>query len=82
MLPDEAFSDIPFPTDWLDTTESQRLLHYQRRTLDDYADELAQRLGFLRTLARWFKPIVRMVMLYRSPFYRTNTKGRTHAAVS
>lgn len=36
MLPDEAFATTPFPTDWLDSAESQRLLQYQRHTLDDY----------------------------------------------
>ena len=27
MLPEEAFGTVPFPTDWLDTTESQALSH-------------------------------------------------------
>ena len=30
MLPERAFGIVPFCTDWLDTTESQSLLQYQR----------------------------------------------------
>ena len=28
MLPEEAFTDVPFPTDWLDTAESQKVLNF------------------------------------------------------
>ncbi|MDI7277393.1 MAG: NAD(P)-dependent oxidoreductase, partial [Anaerolineae bacterium] len=37
ILPEDAFASKPFGTDWMDTTESQRLLRYQQRDLDDYA---------------------------------------------
>jgi NADP-dependent 3-hydroxy acid dehydrogenase YdfG len=70
MLPDEAFSQRPFSTDWIDTEESQRLLHYQRYTLDDYMQEFSDRLGFRRFLAHIFRPLVRAVLLARSPYYR------------
>ena len=59
MLPEEAFSTVQFCTDWLDTTESERLLHYQRYTLADYAKELTVLLGERRRLARLFQPIAR-----------------------
>ena len=36
MLPERAFGSIPFPTDWVDSAEGQRLLRYQRRDLRDY----------------------------------------------
>ena len=48
MLPDEAFSQRPFSTDWIDTEESQRLLHFQRYTLDDYIRESSAKLGIRR----------------------------------
>ncbi|UCF98087.1 MAG: SDR family NAD(P)-dependent oxidoreductase [Spirochaetaceae bacterium] len=70
MLPEYAFSQRPFSTDWIDTRESQRLLHFQRYTLDDYIREFSDRLGFRRILARIFRPIVRMALLARSPYYR------------
>lgn len=71
MLPAEAFSSTPYSTDWLDTTESQRVLRYQRRTLDDYLQDLSDQLGYRRTLARAFRPLVRAWLLSRSPYYRT-----------
>ena len=47
MLPEEAFGTTPFPTDWVDTAESQRLLDYQRRDLGDYIQEMVTLLGYL-----------------------------------
>lgn len=70
MLPEEAFSRRPFSTDWIDTEESQRLLQFQRHTLDDYIVEFSAKLGFRRFLARVFRPLVRQVLLARSPYYR------------
>jgi NADP-dependent 3-hydroxy acid dehydrogenase YdfG/nucleoside-diphosphate-sugar epimerase len=70
MLPAQAFSERPFSTDWIDTEESQRLLQFQRYTLDDYIEEFSARLGFRRFLARLFRPLVRAVLLTRSPYFR------------
>jgi len=69
-LPAEAFSDVPYSTDWLDTTESQSLLNYQQRTLDDYVQDLMAALGFRRHLIRLFRPLVRSWLLAKSPYYR------------
>lgn len=75
MLPESAFL-IPrckedyFHTDWMDTTESQALLKYQTRTLDDYLKELKKGLGFRRHLARLAKPIAKRKVLSMSPYYR------------
>ncbi len=69
-LPAEAFSLVPFYTDWLDTTESEALLHYQRHDLRDYTRELRGLLGFRRQLIRAFRPLARAVLLNRSPYYR------------
>ena len=76
MLPKEAFTCIPFPTDWMDTEESERLLHYQRRTLDDYAADLRQLLGFRRALVRLFRPIVRWWLLRQSPYWHRSSEAR------
>ncbi len=70
MLPREAFSPIPFCTDWLDTEESQRLLQYQQRTLDDYIRDMVAVLGFRRHLIRAFRPLVRWWLLRQSPYWR------------
>jgi short-subunit dehydrogenase len=76
MLPEQAFSRRPFSTDWIDTQESQRLLRFQRYTLDDYIREFAAKLGFRRFLARLFKPVVRLALLSRSPYYGLRRYGR------
>jgi len=70
MLPEEAFGSTPFPTDWLDTAESQRLLHYQQRDLDDYIQEMVALLGHRRHLIRMFRPFVRWWLLSKSPYFR------------
>jgi nucleoside-diphosphate-sugar epimerase len=41
LPPRHRFPDGTFPLHWYDTTESQELLRYQRKTLDDYGDDLA-----------------------------------------
>jgi len=71
MLPDGAFGTVPFPTDWLDTAESQSLLSYQRRDLSHYLDDMSTLLGYRRRLIRAFRPIVRAWVLRKSPYYGT-----------
>jgi nucleoside-diphosphate-sugar epimerase len=75
-LPEEAFGTMPFCTDWLDTTESQSLLNYQRRCLDDYVQEMAALLGYRRFLIRIFRPIVRQWLLSKSPYFRQSKSKR------
>jgi UDP-glucose 4-epimerase len=70
-LPDGAFGTVPFPTDWLDTAESQSLLSYQRRDLSHYLDDMSTLLGYRRRLIRAFRPIVRAWVLKKSPYFGT-----------
>ena len=70
MLPEEAFGTDPFPTDWVDSTDSQRLLRYQQRDLQDYIVEMVDLLSSKRRLIRWFRPFVRSWLLLKSPHYR------------
>ncbi len=77
MLPAEAFGDTPFPTDWVDTVESQRLLNYQQRDLGDYLREMRRVVGpWRRVLIRLFRPWVRAWLLRKSPHYRRERAGR------
>lgn len=69
MLPESAFSTTPFSTDWLDTSESQQLLDYQRRTLRDYIQDLRALLGYRRPLVSLVRPWIRRKLLDQSPFY-------------
>jgi UDP-glucose 4-epimerase len=66
MLPEEAFAKEPYPTDWLDTFESQNVLAFQRRTLQDYVQEVRSKVGFKRHLIRLFRPLVRTWLLSKS----------------
>ena len=79
MLPEAAFGSTPFCTDWLDTTESQRLLDYQRSDLGDYIHEMLARLGYRRHLIPVFRPVVRRWLLGKSSYLR-DARSRITAA--
>ncbi len=75
-LPPEAFSrEARQGGGWLDTSESQALLDYQRWTFQENLEDLARKAGIRRTLARALSPLIRRVILRRSPFYRRNGAG-------
>jgi UDP-glucose 4-epimerase len=44
LPPQARFTQEPFPLHWYDTTESQDLLAYQNKTLDDYSTDLAKQM--------------------------------------
>lgn len=69
MLPETAFGPHKFYTDWMDTSESQALLHYQRYSYDQYLSEIVGLLGWRRPLIKLFRPLVRRWMLMLSPYY-------------
>jgi hypothetical protein len=70
MFPAEAFSSIPFYTDWMDTIESQRLLQYQRHSFDDFIRHKISRLGYRRYLIRLLRPLIRRMALKQSPYLK------------
>ncbi len=78
MLPEEAFGTTPFCTDWMDTAESERLLRYQQRDINDYTRDMVALMGYRRHLARVFRPIVRASLLKKSPYFRA---ARTRVGV-
>ncbi|RMG76956.1 MAG: NAD(P)-dependent oxidoreductase [Chloroflexi bacterium] len=69
MFPDEAFGSTPYCGDWLDTSESQALLQYQRLTFDDWERELRQGTRLQRWFTRLFHPFIWRAMLKLSPYY-------------
>jgi len=73
MLPDSAFTTAPFATDWLDTAESQRVLDFQRRTLDDYIRDVVDAIGHRRHLIRLFRPSIRAWMIGLAALRRWRT---------
>lgn len=81
ILPEEAFASTPFPTDWMDTAESQRLLQYQRHTLDDYVQDMVSSLGHRQPLVRALRPLIRYVLLKQSPHYHAGRPGCLNAVI-
>ena len=81
MLPEAVFR-IPkrenqwYYTNWLETEESQKLLHYQNHTFDDYLLEIKKKLGFTIFIIRLFRPIIRKILIRRSPYYEINVYER------
>lgn len=69
MLPESAFGHKPYCTDWLDTEESQRLLHYQRYSFDDIMRQLTRIVGYKRYLTRMVRHAARWWILRMSPYY-------------
>jgi len=55
LPPRHKFSVEPFPLNWYDTSKSQELLNFQRKTLDDYTRDLASQFPApLLALMRYF----------------------------
>ena len=79
MLPEKAFSSEPFYIDWMDTTESQKLLRYQKHTLDDFIKDIKVSLGIKRHLAKIVRPIVRYWLLDKSPYIRRKAVRKHNA---
>ena len=73
MLPREAFSGEPYCTDWLDTSQSQSLLGYQRHDFDAIADAMAAGLGWKRRLVPVVGRFARAAMLRLSPYHARAT---------
>ena len=68
-LPDDAFSNAVYATDWIDTTESEALLHYQRHSFTDIAEAIAASLGWKRRLVPVAGPLARAAILRLSPYH-------------
>lgn len=67
-LPERAFTTKPYVTDWLDTTESEALLHYQRHTFADILREVGAKSRLQRRLVPLVRPLVRSYLLRMSPY--------------
>ncbi len=74
MLPDAAFGTTPYHTDWLDTTESQAVLQYQRFTFDDYVRDMLAVVGWRRRAIRPLRPIIRRALLRKSTYLRAASR--------
>ncbi len=69
-LSDSLFGSDPFYTDWMDTEESQRLLHYQRHDFWSYSRDLHHRMRWIRRMIRPVRWPLRRFLEYKSPYFR------------
>jgi len=74
-LPDDAFADKEYATDWIDTEESQRLLRYQRHGFDAIAEAIAASLGWKRHLVPLARSVARSAILKLSPYHGKGARG-------
>jgi nucleoside-diphosphate-sugar epimerase len=77
MLPEDAFGHDPYCTDWLDSEESELLLHYQRHSFDEIIAELVQYAvpgGPMKLLMPFVRPFVRRWLLQMSPYLKASPK--------
>jgi len=78
MLPESAFTSTPFYTDWMDTSQSQRILNYQKRDLGDFLKDIRKTMGIKRYLVRMVQPAVKYWLLKKSPhFLKKDTSSRS-----
>ena len=69
-LPEEAFSGKEYVTDWIDSSEAQRLFGHQRHTFDDIVRDIAACLGWKRHFVPLARPLARRMILRMSKYYR------------
>ncbi|OBK30714.1 hypothetical protein A5634_15650 [Mycobacterium asiaticum] len=77
-IPIDAYfrSDPPrFFGDWVDTAESQRLLQYQTRGLDDQLRDMQKEFGMLVPLIRLVRPVATWFVTRSSAYLKQNRRG-------
>jgi len=75
-LPEEAFGSDASYTDWLDTSESQRLLNYQQHSFPVFLKELPKMIGPIRFVVPLVRPIARWYVLRQSPYLKANKAAK------
>ena len=75
-LPEEAFGSDASYTDWLDTSESQRLLNYQQHPFPVFLKELPKMMGPVRFVVPLVKPIAMWYVLRQSPYLKANKAAK------
>ena len=78
MLPRAAFGLKNYHTDWMDTEESQALLHYQRKDFDTFLREQGKRYGARKVLVVLARPLAKLVLLWHSPYYLEHMRSLRH----
>ena len=58
-LPRSMLGSARYYTSWMDTTESEDILHFQQHTFADYKQDMRQRLRFIKPFLAPLAPLVR-----------------------
>ncbi|QNI07658.1 NAD(P)-dependent oxidoreductase [Mycobacterium kubicae] len=77
-LPVDAFVRTRPPRffgDWVDTEESQRLLQYQRRGLNEQLEDMKKDFGMLVPLIRVVRPLARWFVTRSSAYVKENRRA-------
>jgi nucleoside-diphosphate-sugar epimerase len=69
FLPESAFSREGLHCGYMDTEESEKLLKYQKHSLEDYLWEVGKKCTVTRFFSKFVKGIVKSYMLRKSPYY-------------
>lgn len=68
FFPKEAFSTYDFHCGYMDTKESEALLHFQKTALQDYYNEVAKSVRCTKGFMKAFKCIIKHCLLKKSPY--------------
>ncbi|WP_339675371.1 NAD(P)-dependent oxidoreductase [uncultured Zhongshania sp.] len=63
-LPYNTTSQESYYTHWMDSTEAQKILNFQRHTFDDYEQEMADRMRFIRIGIWPLRPLLNRLLPY------------------
>jgi nucleoside-diphosphate-sugar epimerase len=75
-IPAKALGKLPYYTCWMDTTESQALLQYQRHSFEEIHEELMARVRPFRWVLKALSPISRRMLLRLSgPWHGDPPRG-------
>jgi nucleoside-diphosphate-sugar epimerase len=77
-IPVEAFvrtNPARFSGDWVDTDESQRLLQYQKRGLDEQLEGMRKDFGKLVPVIRLVRPVATWFVTRRSAYLKENRRA-------
>ncbi|TXT66995.1 MAG: hypothetical protein BAJALOKI1v1_220028 [Promethearchaeota archaeon] len=69
-FPESAFSTGNFHCGYMKTKKSQKLLHYQIHTLEDYYNVVAKKIGFKHYFYKMFSFFAKKFLLLKSEYYQ------------
>jgi hypothetical protein len=68
------------PIEWVDTTESQRILNYQNFTLQEFVKAQQDGMKLGRYLVPFIAPFLRRWMLGQSRYFKASEQRAAHQA--